>query len=147
MSSLASPSSSEPILTFEYDVLLIFFNDLDEDRPRTFLENRSREAGFKTLVADIVNDSTRKKIESCRIVMVLITPEFVRCQIERLKNILSQPKRVLPFFYGVKQNHVRVRSWRVLICEKFPIGNGKEGATLSVPCCLASDCQMILGNN
>ncbi|KAI9104355.1 hypothetical protein K1719_022927 [Acacia pycnantha] len=113
MSSLASSSSSEPILTFEYDVLLTFFNGLDEDRPRTFLENRLREAGLKTLVADIVNDSTWKMIESCRIVMVLITPELVWSQIERLVNILSQPKTVLPFFYGVNQIGVRrlLASW------------------------------------
>ncbi|KAI9104362.1 hypothetical protein K1719_022934 [Acacia pycnantha] len=105
-SSLAPSPSSEPILTFEYDVLLTFFNGLDEDRPRTFLENRLREAGLKTLVSDIVNDYTWKMIESCRIVMVLITPELFKNQTERLVNILSLPKTVLPFFYGVNQNHV-----------------------------------------
>ncbi|KAI9104398.1 hypothetical protein K1719_022970 [Acacia pycnantha] len=107
MSSLASSSSSEPILTFEYDALLTFFND--GVRPITFLENRLREAGLKTWVADIVNDSTWEMIESCRIVTVLITPELVRSQIERLVNLLSHPKTVLPFFYGVNQNHVRVQ--------------------------------------
>ncbi|KAI9104303.1 hypothetical protein K1719_022875 [Acacia pycnantha] len=109
MSFLASSSSSKPILTIEYDVFLTFFNNgRDVDRARTFLENRLREAGLKTLVSDIVNDYTWKMIESCRIVMVLITPELVRSQIWRLMNILSQPKTVLPFFYGVViQNHLR----------------------------------------
>ncbi|KAI9104392.1 hypothetical protein K1719_022964 [Acacia pycnantha] len=91
----------------EYDVLLTFFCGLDEDRPRTFLENRLREAGLKTVLAEIVVDSVREMAERCRIVMVLITPELVRSQIGRLKDILSLPKTVLPFFYGVDQNHLR----------------------------------------
>ncbi|KAI9104315.1 hypothetical protein K1719_022887 [Acacia pycnantha] len=61
------------------------------------------------------DDSTWKMIESCRIVMVLITPELFKNQTERLVNILSLPKTVLPFFYGVNQNHVRMRlaSWHL----------------------------------
>ncbi|KAI9104358.1 hypothetical protein K1719_022930 [Acacia pycnantha] len=91
----------------EYDILLTFFCGLDEDRPRTFLENRLREAGLKTVLDEIVADSVREMAKRCRIVMVLITPELVRSQIGRLMDILSLPKTVLPFFYGVDQNHLR----------------------------------------
>ncbi|XP_028763071.1 TMV resistance protein N-like [Neltuma alba] len=109
MSSLAS-SSSEPKLTFEYDVFLTF-NGL-ADGVRTFLEDCLRNAGFKTFIHDMVRDySTWEMMERCRIVVVVITPDFVwsgKC-LEILLNLMPGPKTVLPFFNGMSKNEARVQ--------------------------------------
>ncbi|XP_028763070.1 TMV resistance protein N-like [Neltuma alba] len=122
MSSSAS-SSSEPKLTFQFHVLLTLFNGI-EDPVRIIFENALRDAGMRTYFADFVEHSIWKMIERCRIVVVVITPEFVKSCIclERLGDIMSAPKTVLPFFYGERSHEVRVRFENYY----FPIIFGKS---------------------
>ncbi|XP_028763073.1 uncharacterized protein LOC114721417 [Neltuma alba] len=106
MSSLAT-SSSQHKSTSEYGVFLTFFNGL-ENRVRTILENCFKDGGYKTFMADIVNVSTWDMTRMCRIVAVVITPEFVNSDgcFERLMNMSWDPKTVVPFFYGVRHKEV-----------------------------------------
>ncbi|KAI9104338.1 hypothetical protein K1719_022910 [Acacia pycnantha] len=111
MSSLASSYSHPPKLKFEYDVCLTFFNP--KERVSAFIKNSLRDAGFKFFIHHILmGDCDWGKVDSCRITVVVITPQFVRsylCLVNLVNIIMLDHKTVLPFFYGVSHYEARVQ--------------------------------------